>query len=279
MPLFDRSASVEIGEPGKQGIKLSGFRIKFKGTKSVKKSANKCEVEIYNLSEETFQLIQGDNTVMILSAGYSQDEGEKQLFTGNITRVYRETSYPDIVTHIECFDGIRKLREKRISISYEAGSKVTTIVNDLISNLEFPLANDIDFGGLEFTNGFSFVGSTKDALSKVLDFAGYDWSIQDGSIQILEEDQKNDTGILLSPTSGLIGSPENLTETNGKLKKSKSKKQKYKVNSFLFPEIKVSDFIKLSSRVVEGFFKVLKHEFNGDNREGDWKSTLEVTEV
>lgn len=278
LPLFDRSVSVEIGKKGKQGILLRDFRIKFKGKKALKRSANKCEVEIYNLSEETYQLIDEDENVLILSVGYNQDEGEKQLFTGNITRVFKEVFLPDTITKIECFDGITKLRDKRITFSYEKGTKLQTVVDDIISNLELPLTNEFDFLGFEFTNGFSFIGSTKDALTKALNIAGFDWSIQDGAIQILEEKQTNKTGVVLSPTSGLIGSPENLTEVSGKLKKSKKLKQKYKVMSLLFPEVKIGDFMKISSRFVDGFFKVLMHEFEGDNREGDWMSTFEVTE-
>jgi hypothetical protein len=277
MSLFDRQIIVEVGPPGGTGVLFEDFYIKFKGKKTIKRSANKLTVEIYNLTDETHKQIAEDGNVCILQAGYKEDDLPKVLFTGDITRTIKEYSSPDLITKIECFDGIKKLREKKISFSYDKGTRLTTVVNDIVKNFELPLANEYVLSSFQFTNGFTFIGSTKDALTKALSIADFDYSIQDGQIQIIEEDQVSETGIVISTESGMIGSPESLTEVAGKVKKSKAKKQKYKVMSVLFPEINIGDAVKIKSKDVDGFYKVLDHEFEGDNKSGNWKSTLEVT--
>lgn len=279
MPLFDRQIIVEVGPSGGTGLLFEDYYIKFKGKKTIKKSANKLTVEIYNLSDETHNQIAEDGNVLILQAGYIEDDLPKVLFTGDITRTIKEYSSPDLITKIECFDGIRKLREKKISFSYDKGTRLTTVVNDIVKNFELPLANEYVLSSFQFTNGFTFIGSTKDALTKALSVADFDYSIQDGQIQIIKEDQTTKTGIVISAESGMIGSPENLAEVAGKIKKSKVKKQKYKVTSVLFPEIKIGDNIKIESKDVNGFFKVLDHDFEGDNKGGNWRSVLEVTAI
>lgn len=279
MALFNRQAIVEIGKPGEEGLIFQDLRITFKGKKTIKPSANKIEVFIYNLSEDTFTQISEDGNVLLLQAGYQEDELPKNLFTGNITRIIKEYIRPDVVTKIECFDGIKTLQEKLISFSYEKGTKLTTVVDDILKNFALPLANQYTLDSFEFTNGWAFVGSTKDALTQALNIADYDWSIQDGQIQIMKENQTTTQAIVLSPTTGLIGVPEKLSQTTGKIRSSKRSKQRYKIISALFPEIKIGDSLNVTSRDVDGFFKVQSHEFEGDNRSGDWRSIIEAVAV
>lgn len=282
MALFGRSVSVNIGLPGTIGISLSNeFTIQFKGKKTLKPTTNNCEVSIYNLSEQTFKYINNSKNVMVLNAGYEEDSGESVLFAGNITRVFKEYSKPDIITRIEAMDGEKKLYDNKVSLSYEKGTALELVLTEIIGLMGVALSNkQYVVPPYIFNNGFSFVGNAADALTFILDQAELGWTIEDGALTILNEFSTTPQGIILSPETGMIGTPENLLDTSSKgLKKNPDRRLRYKINSVLYPKVKIGDYINVKARETFGTFKTVEHEFAGDNKTGDWRSTFEVVSL
>jgi hypothetical protein len=279
--LFDRLVSVQIGPPGGAGIEFDDFfRISFEGEKSASRYANKCTVKIYNLNDTTLHQVIVEGNILQLFIGYEEDQGLQFVFSGEITRVLPVSEPPDRILEVECFDGLKELQETRVSLGFARGTPVDAVVKSIVAILQLPLAENYLPISETFSNGFSFVGEARKALTIVLNKIDREWSIQNGAIQILEDSETTRNQIvLISPATGMIGIPENLDQNEGKLSFSPIRKRRYKIKSLLRPEISVNDKIQIESSIINGIFKVRKHEYEGDNFDNEWTSTFEVREI
>ena len=191
MALFLRDVLVNISNEQdglNQDFAGATLRISFAINKDTKSESNTASVEIYNLSEYTRNLVKNyDNTVTI-SAGYTQGYGNKLMFKGQITKVKHRKELPDIITEITIADGIKKLRESRASVSYKEGTSAGNIVEDLSKKLELPIKEiPEDLYNQSYVQGFSYVGDIKEALNKVTEKSGAEWSVQNEEVQILKK--------------------------------------------------------------------------------------------
>lgn len=279
---FDRMVKVSVGPSGSEtAIGVDGLRVSFTVKKTSKRTTNKCTVEIYNISNESYNKI-SDNSlenILILNAGYAgSSDFEKVLFAGNIVDVHKESKYPDIVTVIECADSIPQINR---SISYKAGTTARKILDDIVKL--FPVANrnkveipNID--DLEYGNGFSDSGKLSDILTQIADALNLEWSVQNNELKIIKKNGDDGTrGILLTNETGLIGLPEK----NNDIAISGQKDKKYagwKVKCLLQPQLEPNGIIEIRSNEITGntFFKVVSVSHSGDNYGNDWFSESDV---
>jgi hypothetical protein len=278
--LFDRIVRVDIGPPEGIGTRFEDIRIAFRGEKSRSRSANKCEVDLYNISQDTVKQITNDGNILILSCGYADDKGYQFLFSGDVTRITPVYEPPDRITRIECFDGLNAIQNTRIRLGYAPGVSVNTLVRKIVRTIGLPLAENYSPIRATFSNGFNYVGEARKALTKVLDKVNKEWSIQNGAVLIVDDgtETTKNTIALITPFSGMIGIPENLDEKSGRLDLGR-RRLKYKINTLLRPELGIYDKIEVRSETVSGTFKVRKHEYEGDNFGDEWVSNLEVREL
>lgn len=272
--LFGRVAYVDIGPPGEEGVRLEGLRLTFRVTKSKKKEPNKHEIRVYNLSEATRAQISRSGNQALLYAGYRQAGGPQLIAVGDVTRVKNVRQGVDRETLIELGDGSTAYRESVASISVSSGGQSGTAIEQLAATTGLPLRDLQGIGGEAFANGFSFVGPTREGLTRVLGAVGAEWSIQDGEIQIIRRGADNgDDAILLTPDSGLIGTPENLDEQAGKLDGAKDPPG-YRVRALLQPRLKPGGLVRVESEDVQAFLRIGDLTHRGDTHGGDF-----VTEI
>jgi hypothetical protein len=274
---FDRVASVIVGKPGQVGTRIDSVRIRFRVEKTDKPDANQVEAELYNLAPETRSKCQDRDAVIVISAGY-KSEGEQVIGIGDVHRY--ETLYPapEIITRINCGDGLNSLRESRTTLSYKPGVPLKQILGDIAKSMNLKqLTTDAILNGT-YRNGFAFSGQSSEALSKVTNAFGLDWSIQNGHLQITEKGKPaNKKAVLLTPETGLIGSPQRVDDVSTDSKKH-AKMPGIKVECLLNPRIEPGGVIEVRSREQKGFFKVITVEHRGDTHSDDWKSTVEAVE-
>lgn len=282
MPLFNRQVSVLVGPEGsEEGILFEGIRVVFKITKTKKKDSNTCSVDLYNLSEATRNRIKTLEDLLIIKAGYLDAGGLTDLFTGNIVNINHIRSGPDIITRLEAGDGEKALREI-FTKSYKEGTSVKQILNDVVAALGIDKKFiDSSIEDSQFVNGFSFSGPIKNIMDKLAGKLGFEWSIQNNEIQILKDGGTNqDTAIVISSDSGLIGSPERVEDLTKGRKKTSTKLPGWRIKSLLLPKINVGGTVGVESREIEkgSFFKVLNIDHSGDTHGENWETTLEVME-
>lgn len=280
--LFDRVASVSIGPENAEGIKLSGIRIAFDITKSIKPNKNKAQIILTNISAQTRSLLKNDN-VIVLKAGYSENIGEEVLFTGYIKHSYSEYQSVDIHTIIEAVDGSKKLEESTVTISYKGGITVKNLLIDLskrVPAMQFDFSK-LDIEDLQISNGVAYAGELKQLLNYLCESVNLDWSFQNNTLKVQSKHKADLVNSLrISPSTGMIGSPEYLSDILKDGKKTQDLPG-WRIKSLLIPSLEPGNPILIDSRELtnKATFKVHELIHKGDTHGNDWTTTMYVEEV
>ncbi|HEX5035127.1 MAG TPA: hypothetical protein VFW62_11670, partial [bacterium] len=182
---------------GKEKI-LDELRITFRCEKTLESNPNSAQVEIYNLSEKTRSLLEGKKTRLILEAGY--DGKTETVFKGNITDVATEKQGPDLVTRVEVTDGGNHFRNARIEKGLPPGAKARQVIDELVKSMDLPRGSITGVPNVQYANGITLSGFSKDRLNDVTRKLGLEWSIQNEAIQIIpRNDTTQESEVLLSP--------------------------------------------------------------------------------
>jgi hypothetical protein len=279
MALFNRVISVDFKDSSGSTFTTPDLRIKFDIQKTREASSNTAKLQIYNLSEASRNRIRELDDSVIVRAGYTQDAGAKIIFTGDVTKINHEFQPPDVISLIECGDGIKNLREQRDSVSFGTGTKADIVLKDLATKMGLPLRPLPQGLTNEYVTGFSHVGSTKDALNKITDRLDLEWSIQNGELQILKKREPVvGVPVQVNFTRGLLEQPERLRDIKANLIGDKPKPG-YKIRMLLTPELIPGGRINLTEGTFPGEFRIERVNHVGDNFDNDFYSEMEVTEI
>lgn len=300
--LFDRLVSLIVGKSGGKGRELAGLRISFSIEKSTAKTPNKCVCKVWNLSPDTRAAVEVIGNVLILKAGYKDDIGAKTIFIGDVTRALTVREGADWVTELELQDGFSEFRDSKVSLSFGKGATVKQVVENLASKFGLPVRTlPEDLAQKQYAAGFSFVGRVRDGMEKACQHLGLSWSIQNREIQIIKRGGFfKQRAILLSPDSGLVGSPARESKTmteKAAAKEGITKKQKgvsiinvrdekgeieerlqvngYKVSSLLQPTLEPGGYVQLKSKGIDGEFFVIEDLTHvGDTHGNEFQTNL-----
>lgn len=281
--LFDRVYRLLVGKKGqdKSGLEITELRIQFDIEKSAKKNPNKSTIKVWNMQRSTRAELEKPDTRCLLYAGYAEEDGPILIFSGGVTYVWSKVDGPDIITEFDLGDGAQEIRDTTISVGYAKNVRSSTVLNDVSKQMGLPLTIPSDIKDRIWENGLSYYGSARVLMDKVTKANDTEWSIQNGTLQVIRTGGVTTRqGIVLSGTSGLIGSPERMRQSkHGTKKKSAEVKKQYdgwKCKTLLMPYLNPGDRIKLESRMVEGIFRVQSIKHEGDSHDGDWQTEMKV---
>lgn len=277
--LYNRVASISVGEPGKEGVVLDSVRIAFRIKKTQKAEANDISLTVYNLQKSTRTKFETTDNRIVLQAGY-QDSGLSLLAIGDIVKGSTEFRSPDVVTSVTAKDGGRALRDARASMSFKSDVPAKNIVEELVKLLGVDnVEMDVDLSGT-FPHGWSFYGQARDGLSKLARNFGFDWSVQNNTVQITEHREPSKRqAVVLTPQSGLIGSPSRLDKTGDNQTKAKEPPG-LKVKSLLNPALVPGDPVIIEAREYpRATYRISKVDHSGDTHGSEWTTDLEVVET
>lgn len=245
--------------------------VQFKVAKNLSREPNVAEVMINNLSEASRSAMGQKLTPVVIEAGYVGSLG--QIFSGYLTYASHTRQGTEWVTHFQSGDGTIALQQGRISDSLGPGATVLEAVKKAIDATGLGYGNALDEiqkgnfkeGLTEFTKGLTLAGRAVDVLDDLLRTTGLEWSIQDGQVQVLRDGQPNDpNATVLSPTSGMVGSPE--IGDDGVVK----------IRALMQPALRPGSKIEVRSRGVNGFFRVQAVLHTGDSWGDDWYTDIEA---
>lgn len=278
--LFNRKAVATMGPKGGEGVKIEGLRVSFDITNTLGKPANNAKIMIYNLNESNKSILKSkENLSLKLEVGYGINNVD-QLFTGDIVRSSTQRSGPDFISTIEVADADESLRKATLDKSYVAGTNEKTIIQEALE--EMKKTGQMIIGSIATLkdsisqNGFSASGLASDVVELLAKKQNHDFSVQDNKSQILDENE--DTGeeaIVLTPSTGLIGSPrigllgEGATKIDGIEFKALIQTTRFKPGRI----------VQIKSREVDGFFKILKSKFTGDTHAAPWFVNCEAKTI
>lgn len=268
--LFRRVARVTVGE-----VQVEALRVQFRVVKTLRPEPNTAEVAISNLSPDTRRKMLTSNVPVRIEAGY-ENAGEstvQQLFLGDMRFGGHTREGADWVTKLQAGDGEKTFRAAKINESFAKGVRKAKVLEAAAKAMKVDFKAAVSkfksagfkAGMDEFAKGLSLDGSAAKELTKLLEPAGYTWSIQDGELQVLAEKETVGDAIVLSPDTGLVGSPE-ADNSDGYVK----------VRSLLHPELRPGRRVSLESESFRGAYRIDRAEFRGDTHGADWYSELEL---
>lgn len=311
---FGRHISLVIATPGGQGIELGKLRIVFEVKRGDKQTPNSCDARVYNLSSSTANQLRSSKngapefTQLVLKASYG-NQPPAQLFAGSITQVRlgREDQKNSYIAFTAA-DGDEAYNFAPSAFTLAAGSLPMTAVQRIIgfmANFKYGDPTRASTDGQTTTQGYIppdlnsnanrtirgrvYYGNSRDELRQIADNNDCWCSIQDGQVQFVPKTGYiPETPILITPSTGLIGVPEQ-SQTG------------LKVRVLLNPSIKIGRVIKLDSSDInqlrygldqgsvktnlvmpkgvtkvnaDGLYYVMRAEHTGDSRGTPWYTDL-----
>jgi len=267
-------------------LEVTELRVNFKVEKSLIGYPNLANIKIYNLSETNRNVIEKRGLKIQLFAGY-KDVSLPLLFFGDIANVIHIKNGPDWISEIFAKDGFNILSTATINQTLPAGSTSETIYNTLIGQMQGitkgateGLKNCLS-GKKSLLRELQLSGNIKDWLDKISKDCGFEYSINDGTIETTPTGfpLSDEPPVIINQGSGMIGSPER-TEIG------------INVKHFLLPELKLGRTIKiesLSERINvgnlffrqippirgDGTYRIDKLIHQGDTHDNLWQTEIQ----
>lgn len=247
------------------------LRVVFRVEKSLGKDPNTAEVAIYNLKEATRGLLSQKAIQTIIEAGYAG--AAHVIFRGKLDYGATAREGTDWISNFESTDGGKEVRDSRINVSFKSVGFQAAILEAAnamglgLGNVEEKIRGGNIRGALsEFGAGLVMSGQAAPQFDKLVRSFGYEWSIQDEQIVLLEPAGVLDPGnaIVLSSATGLVGSPQ--AGDDGTIE----------ARSLMIPSMQPGRKVRIDSEFVNGFFRVERSVFLGDTRGQEWYTDIEV---
>lgn len=165
---------------------------------------NQSTIQIWNLSRETINAIRRGGVSVNLYVGYENQQKEL-LYSGGVIATKTARQGTDFITTLICLTGGSNLMRSTTSKTYTNGVSVADAVTELAQSIPGITVDktNINVAGNIGLAGWSFVGSTKDALDKLAYQFGFSWNIQDGAFVAVQDGKTTGRGVLLNATTGL----------------------------------------------------------------------------
>lgn len=263
--LFGRKYRIQIGQ-----IVIEDLTIDFDVKTSLKSAPNTANIGIWNLSENNRALLESTTDRIQLDAGHATT-GIGTIFIGDAARATSKHEGPDWVTRIEAGDGRDRVRNSRVSASHAPGTQVGQIIRNVSDTLGVGLGN-LEQVASQLTRSISgqttTFGHSATVLERLVSAEDLEWSIQRGNLQFLQRGRAlAGEAILLSPDTGLIGSP------------NRDKDGTVSCDANLMPDLFPGRAVRLESRKETGDFRCTLANYKGNSRQGDWKIALKLRDI
>ena len=203
--------ALEIISDGSRSRLATSFNV----TKTIYGAPNESSIRITNLAPNTRRRIQAGLTNVVLNVGY-ENTGLTPLLRGGILRVIPRIELPDYVVEIVVMEGFGGRYKGTTSRTFSGRMPVKDVVTTLGQDMPGVTVSPdlIRADGTLGSRGLSVSGPTKDALDTLADGFGFSWSIQDGNLTALQDDQAYEEIIEISvERRNLISVSPNLAGT------------------------------------------------------------------
>lgn len=234
--LWYRWAKVIIRSPniGSLHLDYDQLDMYFRVSKTFTRDANKCDIEVYNLSKETRDMI-NQYCVVMVEAGYKYGIHDI-IFRGEVTQVYTVEGGTDACTHILCIDNTRTALDTHFaSHVYPKGTTFVQIIQDEIKAWNAQTKADPRF------NAANVVNERRIDVGKIEDPNAYYAEVGIGELvgrfRLEKDETKTQTPYgniwdIVDRTNGIIwgGERSTITDKESKRKTAQSKQADKRVS-------------------------------------------------
>lgn len=271
-----RIASASTGK-GRRPLAVS-----FEVAKSLGREPNRASVKVANLSKPTREsLEQADEPELQIRAGYQEQGLQDTIFVGDTQDIYSTREGADIWTMIESEDGGRSYRSARLAMSFDPGVALTTVLTTIAGAMGVGIGNTasvaasatLSSGSNIFPRGLAIEGPAWRSLDTVCRSAELRWSVQNGVLQLRQQRRPAEvTATLLSPSTGLIGSPARTSRD------PRTGDISVTATSLIVPGLFPGTVVVLDSTTVQGSWMVHTVRYTGSTIANDWYAELTLKE-
>lgn len=262
--LFNRKMVLRVADK-----EWRGLRVVFSVRRSLRKRPNLARsIRVYGLDLDTIGAIATRGALVQLTAGY---EGTAEVvFTGQLSRFEVVQDGSDSVVEITAQDG-GAAWQRVVSRAFGGATTIRSVVETLAGDMGLTVAP----GTAALLTGSTrkttvMRGFARDTLEITLRSAGYEWSIQDGALQVIKTGAAlSRTAVVLSPETGLVGEPKALEKGRG-----------WMVESLLNPKIRPGRTVLLKSKRATGAYRATIVTHDGDTHSAKpWTTKVELRPV
>lgn len=220
---------------------------------------NEAKIIIYNLTNSTIKKMTRKSEISI-EAGYGTDTGV--IFKGYISKI-PSSKYEgaDKVTTIKCVDDVenRTIESK----AYDAGTKASTILKDLIGLTKMTLAVFSCPRDHTYTEAVTVDGDVMENIKKYSEVCGVSTYTLKNKVYCRPLSDGDSITFIVKEETGMIGSPSYFEEEI-KAEDYTDTVKGYEVEMLLQHRMQTAAIFNLSSREVNGQFRVKsgEHRFN-----------------
>ena len=201
--MLNRVIQVTIGTKVITGTgDYNGFKISVEVQKSLFGAPNYAQVVLTNLSRETRNTIRERHLPMTIYIGH-EDTEMIMLFSGTTTSAIPHQNGPDVEMTVTGMDGIIGILYSAQQKTYEGPYPVATVVEDLAGTMSGVEVGTIDVTGELKEKGRALSGPTQQLLDSLGKEYLFNWSVQNGIFQAVDNTKSLSTSYIISPETGL----------------------------------------------------------------------------
>lgn len=318
--LFPRTWRVAVQTTAQDAVDVSGLDIEFRILRTLRPAPNRAAVTVWNLSpEHRAQLLarnkpDGPNgrkepIFVRVEAGYNGNNPVLLYADMRDVASRREgDSWRTLITMDDGGDAVRTARWPDGGKQFTKGSPLSQVLRQTCQALGVGLGNAADYEataavygwGTALPHTMTLTGSAFDSLKRVTDSIGITFSIQGGVLQLLAKgksidfnpnkpQEKEVDALVLSPSSGLLDSPEAAINSSvnlgfariargGKTQRSGNAPTVntgiIKAKAMLIPGLVPGRIVRLESDVVTGNYVISECEYVGQSFGPDWMCVM-----
>jgi hypothetical protein len=264
---FRRAIEVTV-----DGREFSDLRCDFNITKSLKTEPNNLDLVVYNLSEDSRGYLQElalkKKAIPVqIAVGYKDTKVLDQIWLGDLRRCISVNNPPEWITTLSSGDGEKSTQSAKIQQSFGYNTPIDTVLNAIIRAVNSSLGANrlsnteaqtivrnakMNAGGRMLSSGITISGNAVKELEKFCESCGIEVSIQDNKLQLLERRKAlSETSILVSPKTGMIGTPE--VDHKGVIQ----------IQHLIQPGFKPGRLMSVVSKRVQGLYRIESLEYIG----------------
>lgn len=274
--LFRRAARIVIDtielvvDPAFPG---SALDVRFSIERSLKPEPNTAEIQVWNLNaDHRSQLEELDRVACTVEAGY--EEQTAMLFSGTLRTTFTTREGADLITTIQSGDAEKEYKQARVNLSIAKATPNASVLQQIVKAMgiaegNLPSATPLLLATPPlFPQGGVLSGSSSQIMTRVAQSLGFEWSIQEGALQLLQVSAPlAATAVLLKSDTGLVGSPS--IDNEGILT----------AQSLLIPDVFPGRLLVLESERLSGSYRVEKCNYSGDTAGPDWYIDIEAKKL
>lgn len=291
--LYGRKYRVYVADKNNVALDVSNLRCTFRIERVALQVANYAEINIFNLSAGTEATIIKEGCRVIVEAGYQgitegkfADEQKQygQIFDGQVIQTMRskEDNNVDYKLTLVCLDGDSFLNKNIIKMTVNAGQNQRKIIDQITLQAKVPteigrISPELNTQNLP--RGKVFFGMPKDYLRDIAMDNGANFWVDEGKVYVTKPtDIAAGQALVLSPTTGLIGTPQQTQEG-------------VQFKTLLNPSLKLMTMVKLDNTYIrqmkqqigqlpvmldqDGQYQCYKVTHVGDTRGDEWYTEVD----